>query len=158
MSNRKSNLELMRIILMCAIPAYHLMLYNGVIYVPYHSNTIIGLICSCGFAIAGNYAFLALSVYYLLEAKDKPVIKKFLSVGMQVFLLYLVKVITLRSMFGFHNQKFFVDLFLMHGAWWYIYAYLILMLLYPLLNYILDYAKRKSSSYFYDYFGCGSCI
>ena len=76
---RQSNFELLRILLMLTIPVYHLMLYNGVFYMDYHKNVAPGLFLSSGGAITADYAFIALTSYFLLESKDRPVIRRFLT-------------------------------------------------------------------------------
>jgi hypothetical protein len=53
MKDRKSNFELLRIILMCTIPIYHLMVYNGVYYVD-NANGILALIFTVGGAIPAD--------------------------------------------------------------------------------------------------------
>lgn len=148
MKDRKSNFELLRIILMCTIPIYHLMVYNGVYYVN-NANGILALIFTVGGAISADYAFVALSSYFMLERKEEnktmakkgirgflsqPVIKRFLYLVAQVLTLYIVKVVVLRLLFGYNNTEYFVDFFLMKGAWWYIYPYMVLSLIYPILN------------------------
>ena len=80
---RQSNFELLRILLMLTIPVYHLMLYNGVFYMDYHKNVAPGLFLSSGGAITADYAFIALTSYFLLESKDRPVIRRFLTFGLR---------------------------------------------------------------------------
>lgn len=138
---RQANLDLLRILLMCTIPVYHLMLYNGVIYVDYHANTILGLILSVGGAIPADYAFMAISAYYLQEAGTSMKLHRFLRFGELLATMYIIKVIVLRGLFGFHNTRYFVDLFLMQGAWWYAKAYFLLLLVYPILNRFLRWAQ-----------------
>jgi hypothetical protein len=141
MKERQSNFELLRILLMCTIPVFHLMVYNGVCTVN-NTNAILALVLSVGGAIPADYAFMALSVYFFLEAKERPVVKRFLLLAVQVLTLYLIKVVVLRSLFGYHNTEYFIDFFLMKGAWWYIYPYLLLSLVYPLLNRIIRTAGK----------------
>ncbi len=126
------------------------MLYNGVFYIEYNANTILGILLSAAGAIPADYAFVALSSYFLCEdneeAKDKlfgslPVYKKslrrFMEFATLCLSMYVIKVVVLRSLFGYNNKEYFVDFFLMKGAWWYVYPYLLLLLLYPFLNKIL---------------------
>ncbi len=140
---RASNLELLRIILMCMVPLYHLMIYNGIVFVPYYDKTPLGLFLVSGSAITADYAFMALSAHFLLEARNKPVISKFLTVGMQVATMYLVKMVTLRILLGYQGDNPYIEDFLIHGAWWFAYGYLILLLVYPLLNGWIFTAKLK---------------
>ena len=156
MKERQSNFELLRILLMCTIPVFHLMVYNGVYYVD-NSNALWALVLTVGGAIPADYAFIALSAYFWLEREDEirfrgvggvrgflaqPVIKKFIYLAVLVGTLYIVKVATLRGLFGYNNQEYFIDFFLMKGAWWYIYPYMVMSLIYPFLNKII-----KMSSY-----------
>lgn len=141
---RQANIELLRIALMCTIPVYHLMLYNGVFYVDYHSNTILSLILSVGGAIPADYAFMAISAYYLQEAGTRINLRRFLRFWALLVTLYLLKTMILRGLFGFHNTKYFVDLFLMRGAWWYADTYLLFLLIYPCLNRFLAWAEKRN--------------
>lgn len=145
MKKRESNFELMRILMMCTIPVYHLMVYNGVYFLD-NTNAVLALVLSVGGAIPADYAFMALSVYFMLESKNRPVLKRFLFLGAQVLTLYVIKVVTLRGLFGYHNTEYFIDFFLMKGAWWYIYPYLLLSLVYPFLNRLI-YSMKKSALY-----------
>lgn len=133
---------MMRILLMFTIPVYHLMVYNGVFFVD-NTNAILALVLSVGGAIPADYAFMAMSSYFFLETKNRPIVKRFLFLGAQVLTLYVIKVITLRGLFGYHNTEYFIDFFLMRGAWWYIYPYLLLSLFYPILNRVIDGMKKE---------------
>ena len=95
---RQSNFELLRILLMLTIPVYHLMLYNGVFYMDYHKNVAPGLFLSSWGAITADYAFIALTSYFLLESKDRPVIRRFLTFGAQVLTLYVIRFIVIRGL------------------------------------------------------------
>lgn len=106
---RQSNFELLRILLMLTIPVYHLMLYNGVFYMDYHKNVAPGLFLSSGGAITADYAFIALTSYFLLESKDRPVIRRFLTFGAQVLTLYVIRFIVIRGLWGFHSGNWFVE-------------------------------------------------
>ncbi|MCR5545818.1 MAG: acyltransferase family protein [Lachnospiraceae bacterium] len=150
-SNRQSNIELLRILLMIAILNYHLMLYNGVWFHEYNTNTLIGIMISVIGAIPADYCFIAMSSYFLLKENEKPcghlfgklpVYKKsihrfwrFLTLCLS---MYVIKVLVLRGLFGYNNKEYFVDVFLMKGAWWYVYPYLCLLLAYPYLNKLMQ--------------------
>lgn len=118
---------------MISIPIYHLMVYNGVFYTD-NTNAYIGLALSVGGAIPADYAFMAMSAYFLIRKDSGSNIKRFIMLLLQVIVLFLIKYITLRSLFGYNNTEYFVDFFLMKGAWWYIYPYLCLLITYPLIN------------------------
>lgn len=130
---RQSNFELLRILMMCTIPVYHLMVYNGVYFSPYNENVGLGLFFSA-LTIAGDYAYIALSAYFLLEAKGRPVVYKFLSFGAVVLTLYVIKIAVLRGLYGYQEGNYFLEDFLVKGSWWFAYGYLALLLVYPLLN------------------------
>ena len=131
---RQSNFELLRILLMLTIPVYHLMLYNGVFYMDYHKNVAPGLLLSSGGAITADYAFIALTSYFLLETKDRPIIRRFLTFGAQVLTLYVIRFAVIRSLWGFHSGNWFVEDYILGGAWWFVAPYMVMLLLYPWFN------------------------
>lgn len=131
---RQSNFELLRILLMFTIPVYHLMLYNGVFYMDYHKNVAPGLFLSSGGAITADYAFIALTSYFLLETKDRPIIRRFLTFGAQVLTLYVIRFAVIRSLWGFDSGNWFVEDYILGGAWWFVAPYMVMLLLYPWLN------------------------
>lgn len=118
------------------------MVYNGVFYID-NVNGIIALALSVGSAIPADYAFMAVSSYYLIKKRDIGLshLKRSLLLILQVIVLYIIKVVTLRSLFGYNNSDYFVDSLLMKGAWWYIYPYILLTIVYPLINIILEKCK-----------------
>ncbi len=130
---RQSNFELLRILMMCTIPVYHLMVYNGVYFSPYNANVGAGLFLSA-LTIAGDYAYIALSAYFLLDTKGRPVIYKFLSFSAIVLTVYVVKMAVLRGLYGYQEGNYFLEDFLVKGSWWFVYGYLALLLVYPVLN------------------------
>lgn len=131
---RQSNFELLRILLMLTIPVYHLMLYNGVFYMDYHKNVAPGLFLSSGGAITADYAFIALTSYFLLETKDRPIIRRVLTFGAQVLTLYVIRFAVIRSLWGFDSGNWFVEDYILGGAWWFVAPYMVMLLLYPWLN------------------------
>ena len=153
---RQSNIELLRILLMITIPVYHLMLYNGVFYIEYNANTVLGILLSAAGAIPADYGFVALSSYFLCSDKEsaeeklfgvipiyKRSLRRFMEFATLCLSMYVIKVVVLRSLFGYNNKEYFVDFFLMKGAWWYVYPYLLLLLLYPFLNNIFSAMDDK---------------
>lgn len=140
---RQSNFELLRILMMCTIPVYHLMIYNGVYFSGYNANVGPGLAFSA-LTIAGDYAYIALSAYFLLEAKNRPVISKFLSFGAMVLTLYVIKIAVLRGLYGYQEGNYFLEDFLIKGSWWFAYGYLALLLFYPLLNRVIFSVSLKN--------------
>lgn len=131
---RQTNFELLRLLLMLTIPVYHLMLYNGVFYMDYHKNVAPGLFLSSGGAITADYAFIALTSYFLLETKDRPIIRRFLTFGAQVLTLYVIRFAVIRSLWGFDSGNWFVEDYILGGAWWFVAPYMVMLLLYPWLN------------------------
>ncbi len=138
---RKSNFELLRIILMISIPIFHLVVYNGVFYFD-NSNAYWSLALSVGGAIPADYAFMAMSAYFLVRKKESN-LKKFVVLLFQVACLFVVKYLSLGSLFGFSNRNYYVDIFLMKGAWWYIYPYLVISLIYPFINKFIEIISIK---------------
>lgn len=134
---RQSNFELLRIILMVAIPIYHLMLYGGMNNLPYNQLTIPSLLLCSGSAIVADYAFMALSTYFLLSSNNKPILSRFLKLAMQVLLIYMLKMFVLRIVLHIDGTNALFEAFLVKGSWWFIYVYLIILLIYPFLNKII---------------------
>ncbi len=131
---RQTNFELLRLLLMLTIPVYHLMLYNGVFYMDYHKNVAPGLFLSSGGAITADYAFIALTSYFLLETKDRPIIRRFLTFGAQVLTLYVIRFAVIRSLWGFDSGNWFVEDYILGGAWWFVAPYMVMLLVYPWFN------------------------
>ena len=131
---RQTNFELLRLLLMLTIPVYHLMLYNGVFYMDYHKNVAPGLFLSSGGAITADYAFIALTSYFLLETKDRPIIRRFLTFGAQVLTLYVIRFAVIRSLWGFDSGNWFVEDYILGGAWWFVAPYMVMLLLYLWFN------------------------
>jgi len=138
---RQSNFELLRILLMIAVPLYHMIIYAGIIYMPYGNMTAEALWFCSGSAIVADYAFMAMSSYFFLNSKGKNIISRFLMLGVQVLVLYALKVFVIRKVLGFPEEDYFVEDFFIKGAWWFIYAYLIILLIHPLLNKIIYQLK-----------------
>lgn len=138
---RESNFELLRIILMLAVPLYHMVIYAGIIYMPYNNMTAEGLLLCSGSAIVADYAFMAMSAYFFLSSKGKPIISKFLSLGIQVVILFGFKMFMIRKVLGFPEIDYYVNDFFVKGAWWFIYVYLVVLLIYPFLNKIIFQLK-----------------
>lgn len=131
---RQTNFELLRLLLMLTIPVYHLMLYNGVFYMDYHKNVAPGLFLSSGGAITADYAFIALTSYFLLETKDRPIIRRFLTFGAQVLTLYVIRFAVIRSLWGFDSGNWFVEDYILGGAWWFVAPYMVMLIVYPWFN------------------------
>lgn len=139
---RQANIELFRIILMCTIPVYHLMLYNGVLFRDFQGTVLLGLALSVGGAIPADYAFMAISAYFLQKNGTSFQLPRVLRFAALMITMYVIKAGILRGLFGFHNTEYFIDLFLMKGAWWYATGYLLLLCIYPFLNRFLEKASK----------------
>lgn len=133
---RQSNYELLRILSIIVILLYHFMLYNGVISLPYNQFTVHGLIL-CSGALAPNYAFMAVSSYFLLESKDTNVLPRFKKNLIQVLVLFIIKMTIVCGILGYSSDVKFYNDFFIKGSWWFIYIYLVILLIYPLLNKIV---------------------
>ena len=143
MKQRSSNFELMRILLMCVIPVYHLLVYNLLLKPPYSPVTLTAMIFCVGGAIPADYAFMALSSYFFLNSRPRSVLKKFLTTLSLMGTLYIVRFVIIRSLFGYNNQEFFmVEGYITQGAWWYINVYLLMQLIYPFLNMIIEHIGK----------------
>lgn len=128
---------------MIAVPLYHMIIYAGIIYMPYGNMTAEALWFCSGSAIMADYAFMAMSAYFFLNSSGKPIVSKFLELGFQVLGLYVFKIFMIRKVLGFPEIDYFVEDFFIKGAWWFIYAYLIMLLIYPILNRVVNHLKES---------------
>ena len=110
----------------------------------YHKNVVPGLFLSSGGAITADYAFIALTAYFLLESKKKPVIRRLLVFLAQVATLYLIRFVVIRGLWGFDSGNWFVEDYILGGAWWFVTPYMILLLTYPLLNRLYEAISEKA--------------
>lgn len=154
---RKSNFELLRILLMISIPVYHLCVYSGIMYLDYNDYTIMSLLFSSGGAIVADFAFMALSSYFLIERRGR-VLPKFLTFLGQVLFLWIVKELVFHLMYGLNIQNTFITDMLMPGVWWFVKVYLIILLIYPFLNYIIYKTKKWQLLLLCVAFGCGVLV
>lgn len=142
---RESQYELMRIVLMCMVPIFHLMIYNLMPFVEYNgSNTLLSIALSVGTGIPADYAYMALSAYFFIKMKDKPVVKRWLLLLFQVAFVYVIRFAFVRGIYGFDNPDYMIEGFIIPGAWWYIKAYLVISLIYPFLNYLIYKMSKKA--------------
>lgn len=134
MSKKSTNYELLRILLTLFIPVYHWLLYNGIFYAQDSTNSIISLILFSAIPFSCLYAFIAMSSYFLIKKKYEWSIKKVLVFAALAITLFLFKYIFIHVLFiGVDMYSFIYDFFI-HGAWWYVYPYILLMIFYPMLN------------------------
>lgn len=143
-AQRRSDIELLRIVLILTVPAYHLVLYSGILTDEPTVNTIFGLILSSGGAIAADYAFIAISAYFMLEGKPREIIASLTRTVVTVAVLYVVRWLIVRSMFPYDPNNFVIEEMVLKGAWWFIYQYMLLILMYPFLNWIVHKFSKKA--------------
>lgn len=134
MSKKSTNFELLRILLTLFIPLYHWLLYNGSFYAPNSANSVISLILFSAIPFSCLYAFIAMSSYFLIKKKYEWSLKKLLSFLSLAITLFVFKYIFIHVLFIGKDMYDFIYDFFIHGAWWYVYPYLLIMLFYPLLN------------------------
>ena len=144
MKKRESNLELMRVVLMCITPAYHLLVYNLILKAAWNDAMGVTLAFTVAGAIPANYAFMAMSSYFLLEERGGTSLRRFLNTAALTATLYLVRFAVIRGLYGFDSKEYMVEGFITKGAWWYMDSYLILLLLYPFLNRFLRGIGRRA--------------
>ena len=140
---RESNFELLRILLMIAIPLYHLMLYGGMNNLPFNKLTIPSLLICSGGAIVADYAFMSLSAYFLINGRGRAVISRFFVILFQVIFIYAIKMSILRVGLKITGENALFEAFLVKGSWWFIYVYLIVLLIYPFLNKLISQLKLE---------------
>ena len=154
MKKRESNLELMRVVLMCITPAYHLLVYNLILKAAWNDAMAVTLAFTVAGAIPANYAFMAMSSYFLLEEKGGTSLRRFLTIAALTITLYLVRFAIVRGLYGFDSKEYMVEGFITKGAWWYMDSYLILLLLYPFLNrFLREIGKRAHLAVVVGLFG-----
>lgn len=144
MKKRESNLELMRVVLMCITPAYHLLVYNLILKAAWNDAMGVTLAFTVAGAIPANYAFMTMSSYFLLEERGGTSLRRFLNTAALTATLYLVRFAVIRGLYGFDSKEYMVEGFITKGAWWYMDSYLILLLLYPFLNRFLRGIGRRA--------------
>lgn len=141
---------------MVAIPLYHLCVYNGIMYVPINKFTNISLVMTSGSAIMADYAFMALSSFFLLRRKDynirsvdkkniikAKIIKKFLSFLAEVIVIYFIKEYAFEIVFANEMDNILVHKTLRGGVWWFVEVYLVILLVYPILNTAIEEMSKK---------------
>ena len=134
MSKKLTSLELLRILLTLFIPIYHWLLYNGIFFAQDSINSILSLVLFSVIPFSCLYAFIAMSSYFLIKKQFVWSFKKVLSFVSLAISLFIFKYIFIHVLFiGVDMYSFIYDFFI-HGAWWYVYPYVLLMIFYPLLN------------------------
>lgn len=134
MSKKSTNYELLRILLTLFIPIYHWLLYNGIFYAQNSTNSIISLVLFSAIPFSCLYAFIAMSSYFLIKKKYQWSAKKVLSFAALAITLFIFKYVFIHVLFIGRDMYSFIYDFFINGAWWYVYPYILLMIVYPLLN------------------------
>lgn len=142
MKKRSTNYELLRIILTLFIPIYHWLLYNGLFYADNFPNTVYSLFAFSGIPFSCLYAFLAMSNFFLIKKGNRWNFEKLLSFLAQVLTLLFLKNVIIYALFPQYYFTDYYQLFFVNGAWWYVWAYIVIMLFYPVLNYFIFNAPK----------------
>jgi len=137
MSKKSTNFELLRILLTLFIPVYHWFLYNGIYYVSGEPNAVHSLFWFTGVPFTCLYAFISMSGFFLVKKKFSWNGKKLYSFIALLITLFIFKTVFINALFPGWKMNYYVDTFFLKGAWWYVYPYLLIMVFYPLLNYVI---------------------
>ena len=144
MKNRSTNYELLRVLLTLFIPIYHWMLYNGIYYADDSINSVVSLGLFTGVPFSCLYAFIAMSSYFQLNKKYSWNPKKIYVFLALAFTLNIFRTILVNSLFQGFFMNYFIDIFFLKGAWWYVYPYVLTMIFYPLINYFIYHASMPT--------------
>ena len=136
-AKRSSNFELLRILLIITVPAYHFILYSGIIFGLPKANTNFGLALCSGSAIVADYAFMAMSFYFLQQKGKDSQKKRLIAFVSQVIFCLIIKLVIIALTYGFNTENILARQFFFKGSWWYAYAYIVILLIYPALNKII---------------------
>ena len=143
---RKSNLELLRIICMFLIVAHHIVVHGGAINMEISSNKYLALLLIPGGKL-GFDCFLALSMWFLVEQTFKT--ERFLKVWFEV-LFYSISISALIVFLGgtFTLRNWFSVLFPIAGnSHGFAASYLAFYLLLPFLSKISNNISKKQAGW-----------
>lgn len=139
---RESGLELLRIIAMLLIVMHHVYLYSGIVATGWGENLL--RVFGAGGKFGVNI-FILISAYFMVNKKFK--LSRVLNVVFQTT-FYSIIIFTLFVIFGGANftvKSFIFALFpVFYSQWWFVTAFVILMLLSPALNIILNSVNKKT--------------
>lgn len=144
MNKKSTNFELLRILLTIFIPIYHWFLYNGIFYADDSTNNLIGIGLFSGISFSCLYAFITMSSYFLIKKKNNWNAKKLYSFAALAITLHIFRTIFINALYPGEKMNIYVDDFFLHGAWWYVYPYILLMVFYPLLNYFIFHVSMQT--------------
>lgn len=136
---RNSSIELLRIILMVLIISFHFIgdaygLANMTTY-NYSDDTLLSKLVAHGSGILAVPCFILLTGYYGLNFK----VKKFINILLQCFTYSFI----LYWILAYFNSNFSIKIatyqfFCFQPGWWFIWCYIILYLLSPVINKLLN--------------------
>lgn len=137
---RNSSIELLRIILMVLIISFHFIgdaygLANMTTY-NYSDDTLLSKLVAHGSGILAVPCFILLTGYYGLNFK----VKKFINILLQCFTYSFI----LYWILAYFNSNFSIKIatyqfFCFQPGWWFIWCYIILYLLSPVINKLLNF-------------------
>lgn len=140
---RNSNIELLRMICMYVIILHHSVLYGGGIEQPASVNLIFSNLFYIGGKFGAN-CFMAISAYFLLDSKFK--VQRAISVWKTTF-FYGILFFGLNLVFHFRGVgvRDILETILpvSYKAYWYVTAYVAIILLAPFLNYIIKVITKR---------------
>ena len=140
---RESGLELLRIIAMLLIVVHHVHLWGGISIATTWGQKLSEL-CGAGGKLGVNI-FILISAYFMVNKKFK--LTRILNTVLQATFYSLV-IYALFTIFGdveFTFTGFIYALFaVFYNKWWFVTAYLMLMLLSPALNIVLHAVDKKT--------------
>ena len=152
MKKRSTNLDILRIISMLMIICHHCLLNGFGLHdilnlnqSLYSNNQTLVLILFNSFVIVGVNIFFLLSGYFRINFKKS----KFIYILLQVYIVYnLVTLIGIKLGYVEFNNSLLLTMLNPISSYWFILVYLIVMLLSPILNNVINYLKKNNYKYF----------
>lgn len=145
--NRNSNIELLRMICMFVIILHHSVLYGGALEQPASINLIIANLFYIGGKFGAN-CFMAISAYFLIDSKFK--VQKVISVWKHTF-FYGLTFFLLNTILHFKavgvGDILEVVFPISYKAYWYVTAYVAIILLSPFINKLINRLIEKQYKY-----------
>lgn len=142
-AKRETGFELLRIIAMFLIGAFHVMSYGGVIYKALEQTIVWQRLIYAVFTVSVNI-FVLISAYFMVNSKLKP--KKIIYLWLQVVAYsvgsYIILCLFIDGQFSLYE---FAMCFLpvIAKKYWFFTAYFLLMLISPFLNKVLHNSSKK---------------
>lgn len=159
--NRYSNIDLLRIVAMLFIIIHHLII-NGIGWTDITSNNIADNYSLCvigggieSFVIIGVNLFLMISGYFQIHFAWKKWLKLFLTLYVYMFCIQLFGIIIGYQQF---NMEVFKRIVLPFELYWYLKVYMVLMLVSPILNRLIEGTNERIAKYFLLVFFVVFCL